>query len=65
MRVIFFANSKTASFNVSIKEDNMIEDNESFRISIICDSLPYNITVGNCNTATINIVDSKYYYFII
>ena len=64
IRVILFAGDKETSFNASIKEDNIIEANENFSISIIRDSLPYNITVGKHSTTTVIIIDSKCYFKI-
>ena len=65
LRVIFFANDTSLSFNVSIKEDNMIDENEMFCVTIIPDSLPYNVSVGVNNQTNVSIIDSKYPYTII
>ena len=59
IRVIFLANSTTTSFNVLIKDDKIKELNETFRISIIPDSLPYHVTAGNGSTATFTIFDDS------
>ena len=60
MRVILPAGCESISFNISIKKDNREEDIETFRITIIHDSLPYYITPGNLNTAIVTTIDSKH-----
>ena len=60
LRVVFFPNFTSLSFNVSIKEDSMTDEGiETFHVTIIPDSLPCNVTVRN-NRTTISIIDSKY-----
>ena len=63
MRVILPAGCDKTSFKISIKKDNIEEDNETFNITIVHDSLPYYITLGNRSTANVTIIDSKYINF--
>ena len=60
MRVILSGDSKITPFRISIKKDNIKEDNETFQITIIPNSLPYYITLGNHSTVNVTIIDSKY-----
>ena len=47
----------TTTFNISINNDNVLEDNENFTLTINSSSLPGNVTVGNPGEATVTIVD--------
>ena len=47
-----------ASINVAIIDDNLVEGNESFTLSIASSSLPNNVTVGNLSQTTVTIVDN-------
>ena len=60
MRVILPADSTIIPFIISIKKDNIKEDSEIFQITIIPNSLPYYITLGNHSTVNVTIIDSKY-----
>ena len=60
MQVIFSTNSTAKSFNISIKENDMTEGEKKFNVTIIRESLQYNVNVGEIQTAIVNINDSKY-----
>ena len=46
-----------ASFNISVTDDNVLETNEQFLLSIDPSSLPDGVTVGSISNATVTIVD--------
>ena len=54
----FSAESTRASFNVSIKNDTLLESNETFILTINPTSIPRNVTVGISNS-TVTIVDDE------
>ena len=56
--VIFSAGETTAAFNVLITDDNILEGNENFMLTINSSSLPSNVTVGDPGEATVTIVDN-------
>ena len=56
--VTFAAGVTTATFNVPVNDDNMLEGNENFMLTIYSSSLPINITVGDPGEATVTIVDN-------
>ena len=60
--VKFVAEMTSASFNVSIRNDNLLELDETFELVINTSSLPIDVTVGMPARATVTIVDddSKY-----
>ena len=60
--VKFGAEMTNASFNVSIKNNNVLEFDENFELLINTSSLPSDVTVGIPARATVTIVDddSKY-----
>ena len=60
IQAIFPTNSATTSFNISVKENIMTEGIKKFNVTIIPESLQYNVNVGDIQTATVNINDSKY-----
>ena len=55
--VIFPAGITSASFDVSIIDDNILESNETFSLNIIHHLLPTKVTRGNPKTSTVTIVD--------
>ena len=59
--VTFPANVTTRTFDIPICDDMVLEDYESFSISIVSNSLPDNVTIGSFGQATIMIIedDSK------
>ena len=56
--VTFLAGVTRVPFNVSITDDNVLEDNESFSLSIDFTVLPNNVTVANISQTTVNILDN-------
>ena len=44
-------------FDVPIKNDRILEDDEDFRLSILSHSLPNRITQGDDDSSTVSIVD--------
>ena len=55
--VTFPAGAMSVPFSVSINDDNILEDNENF-ILTINPSLPTGVMVGNPGQATVTIVDN-------
>ena len=45
------------SFNVIIKNDTVLEDNEIFDLIIVGDSVPENVTLGNISQTAVTIVN--------
>ena len=48
----------TASFNIPITDDNILENNEDIQIEINASFLPSRVGVSNTGQATITIVDN-------
>ena len=55
--VTFPAGSTTATFDVPITDDNILEGSENFILTIVQTSLPSNVTASNPGEATVIIVD--------
>ena len=55
--VTFPAGQTTATFNVPITDDTILEGDENFMLTIDPSSLPNDVTRGNPGEATVNIVD--------
>ena len=55
--VTFLPGQTTATFDVPIIDDNILEGNENFILTIDSSSLPSDVTVGSPGQATVNIVD--------
>ena len=55
--VQFNAGLTTVPFNISIKADNILEDNETFDLSIDASSLPSGVKIGNTGQTIVTIVD--------
>ena len=55
--VTFTAGTTNSSFTISINDDDIFEDNESFALIIF--SLPNIITAGDPRQATVTIVDNE------
>ena len=55
--VTFPAGQTTATFDVPINDDNILEDNENFILTINPSSLPSDVTVGSPGQATVTIGD--------
>ena len=56
--VTFPAGVTTASFNISITDDNILENNEDIQVEINVSSLHSTISVSNPGQATVTIVDN-------
>ena len=55
--VTFVAGRLVAALNIPIIEDNKLEDNENFNLTINPSSLPIGVMVGYPGLATVTIVD--------
>ena len=55
--VIFFAGMTTALLNISIIDDDILENDEIFYLTIYQDSLPTNVSTGSSDQTTVIIVD--------
>ena len=55
--ITFPAGTTSVPFNVSITDDNILEDNENFFLTVDLSSLPDNITASDPYQATVTIVD--------
>ena len=60
--VIIPAGETSGSFEISIIDDQMLENNESFDLNIDINTLPDDVTLGSPDSATMIIIndDSKY-----
>ena len=56
--VMFEVGMTNGSFNVSIRDDNILESNEMFNLSIDASSLPSGISVGDIGVTTVTILDN-------
>ena len=55
--VTFPAGQTTATFNISINDDTILEGNENFMLTINETSLPTGVTRGTPSEATVTIVE--------
>ena len=55
--VYFIARKTDASFNITIKDNDELENIEIFYISINSSTLPHNINIFSPSQATVNISD--------
>ena len=55
--ITFPAGETLAVFNVSINDDNIVEGNENFTLSINTSSLPNEVTIGNPVHTVVTIMD--------
>ena len=55
--VTFPAGRTRTSITVTIRDDNVVEVNENFILSIDQSSLPNNVTIGDRSQATVTILD--------
>ena len=60
--VTFPVGMTIASFNVPIIDDNILEDDEQFDLTIISSSLPDGFTVDNPSQAMVTITDNDSEY---
>ena len=56
--VTFPAGQTTTTFDVPINDDNILEGNENFMLTISPSSLPINVVVGDPSQATVTILDN-------
>ena len=56
--VTFTAGQTSVSFDVPINDDNILEDDENFILTIISATLPVNVTRGSTGQATVTVVDN-------
>ena len=56
--ISFPAGVTRITFNVTIIEDNILEHNESFSVSVDPLTLPNRVTIGTSNHTTITIIDN-------
>ena len=56
--VKFSARMTEVLFNVTIMDDNILESNETFQLSITSSSLPNRVTVNNLSVVNVTIVDN-------
>ena len=55
--VMISAGDTTASLNVAINDDNLLENDEEFKLSINKSSLNGRVMLGGLDETTVNIVD--------
>jgi len=55
--VILPAGRTRVSFDISIFDDNVLEENENFILTILAESLPSDIRLGDPDRTTVIIVD--------
>ena len=65
--ITILAEQTTGTFDVSINDDNILEGNEDLILTIDETSLPFEVTVGDPDQATVNIVDDdgKHNYVVV
>jgi len=56
--ITFSAGVTSVTFDISINDDSILEDNENFMLTIDQSSLPTNVNRGNPGSATVTIVDN-------
>lgn len=54
--IVFSATEKSQTFRIDILDDNFVENNELFQLSLSAEGL---LAVGNLNMATVNITDDE------
>ena len=62
--VTFPAGQTTATFDVPINDDDILEGNENFILTINPSSLPSDVSVGDPDQATVTIVDNDRKYLV-
>ena len=62
--VTFAGGATEAQFDVMINDDNILEGNENFNLTIMASSLPSRVSIGNPAQATVTIVDNDGNYII-
>ena len=61
---MFPAGVTNAPLNILINDDNILEDDENFTVTINSSSLPSGVTVGDPGEATVTIKDNDGKYII-
>jgi len=56
--VTFTAGQTSATFDIVIVDNNILEANEDFTLTIVQSSLPTGVTRGNPGSATVTILDN-------
>ena len=56
-RITFPAGTTIVYLNIPIIDDNIVEDDENFTLTINSSSLPTNIVIGNVNEITVTIAN--------
>ena len=56
--IVFSAGMTEAVFNISVNDNNILEETETFNIVINPSSLPNNVTIGELDEAVITILDN-------
>ena len=56
--IVFTAGMTEAEFNISVNDDNILEETETFKIIINSSSLPNNVTIGGLDEAAVTILDN-------
>jgi len=61
--VTFLAGETSVPFDIPINDDDLVEGNEDFDLTIIRNTLPDGVTRGNPGSATVTIVDDEGEHF--
>ena len=56
--IVFTAGMTEAVFNISMNDDDILEETETFNIIINSSSLPNNVTIGGLDEAVVTILDN-------
>ena len=56
--VTFTAGQTSATINIPINDDNILENTENFAVTIVMGELPTDVTRGDPGSATVNIIDN-------
>ena len=56
--IIIPAGETSVPFDIGINNDNILEDDENFDLTIVRKTLPDGVSRGNPNSATVTIVDN-------
>jgi len=59
VRALFHAGQDTATFDLKIYNDEILERDEKFRVSIVEVSLPFGVSLGDTTTANVSIIDKN------
>ena len=56
--IVFTAGMTEAVFNISVNDNDILEETETFNIIINSSSLPNNVTIGGLDEAAVTILDN-------